>query len=497
MPIHNRVRIIRIACLIGATLVCLTAQMRRAEASAGCAALNGTTNVNGTRTLGTGTGFQAGDKITLTITGLLQQLILSDTTNATTLGTAPPSPFTYVVPATTGDTFRVSLVSLANHPVSATWSCVSAPTSSTNTDSAKLQSLQISATPIVAQIWGQAVTGAIDSAIDDGFIGNPAPFTPNGGGFTYYFDADPQTQRSALDRDSLKEFFASPDGRSSRVADDFSALGYAGMATKAPPPAIAPARDWLAWIDVRGADFNDNRAGSDLKGEQVNAIAGLTRRLTPDFLVGLLGGYEHFNFSSQAFNGMLRGDGWTTGAYLGWRFAPHLRFDAAAAWSDILANDIAGSAAGNFIGSRWLISGGVTGAYRWRALFLEPSTRVFALSERENSYTDSLGTLQASRHFDTGRASSGVKVSYPFTWSSAMNLAPYAGLYGDYYFSHDDAMTAGLTTVPLLHGWSARATGGVAATFAGGSQLSAGGEYGGIGGAERIWTWRARGSVPF
>jgi hypothetical protein len=42
-------------------------------------------------------------------------------------------------------------------------------------------------------------------------------------------------------------------------------------------------------------------------------------------------------------------------------------------------------------------------------------------------------------------------------------LSPYAGLYADYYFSKDDAQTAGLTTVPLLQGFSARATGGVAA----------------------------------
>jgi hypothetical protein len=54
-----------------------------------------------------------------------------------------------------------------------------------------------------------------------------------------------------------------------------------------------------------------------------------------------------------------------------------------------------------------------------------------------------------------------------------------------------------LTTVPLLQGWSARATGGVAMGFGGGTQLSAGGEYGGIGSNTHIWTWRVRGSVPF
>jgi hypothetical protein len=75
--------------------------------------------------------------------------------------------------------------------------------------------------------------------------------------------------------------------------------------------------------------------------------------------------------------------------------------------------------------------------------------------------------------------------------------SPYAGLYADYYFSKDDAQTAGLTTVPLLQGFSARATGGVAASFTGGATLGAGGEFGGIGSATHIWTWTARGRIPF
>jgi hypothetical protein len=82
-------------------------------------------------------------------------------------------------------------------------------------------------------------------------------------------------------------------------------------------------------------------------------------------------------------------------------------------------------------------------------------------------------------------------------WSSTVNLVPYAGLYSDYYFSRDDAIDTGLTTVPLLQGWSARATGGLSMTFVRGAQLSAGGEYGGIGGNTHIWTWRMSGSVPF
>jgi hypothetical protein len=76
-------------------------------------------------------------------------------------------------------------------------------------------------------------------------------------------------------------------------------------------------------------------------------------------------------------------------------------------------------------------------------------------------------------------------------------LSPYAGLYADYYFSRDDAQTTGLTTVPLLQGWSARITGGIGASLPNGAGLGLGGEFGGIGSANHIWTWTARGRLPF
>ncbi len=306
-----------------------------------------------------------------------------------------------------------------------------------------------------------------------------------------------QPSQQLAQQDSLNRFLAAPDANSKRVENGFSALGYAGEeAAKAPPLMVVPHR-WLAWIDVQGANFNRNTVGGDLQGTQVNALAGLSFKLMPTFLVGVLGGYEHFNYSSQSFNGVLHGDGWTAGAYLGWLLLPTLRFDLGGTWSDILTDDTSGMATGSFTGNRRLVTSGLTGTYKWAAIVLEPSARVFALWEHENGYTDSLGTLQADHNFSTGRASAGLKVSYPAALSSVAYLAPYVGFYGDYYFSMDDAATVGLTTVPLLQGWSGRATAGVDLTFAGGALIGVGSEYGGIGADYQIWTWRVRGSVPF
>ena len=48
------------------------------------------------------------------------------------------------------------------------------------TDSIKLREMQISVTPVVAHISGQAIVGAVDSAINAGFNDNPTALLPNG-----------------------------------------------------------------------------------------------------------------------------------------------------------------------------------------------------------------------------------------------------------------------------------------------------------------------------
>jgi len=116
--------------------------------------------------------------------------------------------------------------------------------------------------------------------------------------------------------------------------------------------------------------------------------------------------------------------------------------------------------------------------------------------ERENGYVDSLGTQQPERRFTTGRASGGAKAIYP-TVASSMRLAPYIGLYGDYYFSSDSATTTGAAPAGLARRWSARISTGVAMGFMGGAQLELGGERGGLGTDTAVWSWHLQGYFPF
>jgi hypothetical protein len=433
-------------------------------------------------------------------------------------------------------TFTATSLTQGSHTITANYAGSGSQAASTSSpliqvvnipaDSIKLRAMQVLAAPVAAQVSGQAISGAVDSAITEGFSDGGAFVTPSANGVRFNFAADPDGKpvnvASADPFSNRANGFAAPSGRgltgqpsrdgtssSGRVDDAFAALAYAAPA-KVPPRIVEP-RLWLGWAEVRGSvldHWNNNSVVlgaptnlAALYGNQVNVLGGLTRRLTPNFLVGVLGGYETFDYRSDSLQGRLKGDGWTVGSYLGWRISQSVRFDAAAAYSGIGYDGTAGTATGSFGGHRFLLSSGLTGTYETYGFRIEPSARVYALWEREDAYVDSLGTQQATRDFSTGRASAGVKVAYPLAWMTSAQIAPYAGLYGDYYFNTDSAggpaTAPAVPTIYVMDGWSARAIGGVAARFANGAQISLGAERGGIGGNFALWTYRARASIPF
>jgi Bacterial Ig-like domain (group 3)/Autotransporter beta-domain/IPT/TIG domain len=404
-------------------------------------------------------------------------------------------------------------------------------------DSVNLRKLQATVTPMAAQVWGQSTSGAIQSAVSEGFAGGGALISPSGNGVRINFSANPndQQQQAADGTSRARNRFGGTDPFSgaygsfdtnarglagprvqrtddgptySHTDDSFAALGYAGP-VKVPPLRATEPKEWLGWAEIAGATLSRWSAPAMLGaaattpsvyGDQVNFIAGLTRVLTPNFLVGVLGGWETFDYRSDAIQGRLTGTGWTTGAYTGWKLSSTVRFDAGLAYSGIGFDGTAGTASASFAGNRLLVQGGVTGNYQSYGFLIEPSARVFALWEHENAYTDTLGTAQAGRDFSTGRASTGIKVAYPFAWTSTAMLSPYAEIYGDYYFNTDNIVIPGagaLPVTPVFTGLSARADVGMSAQFASGGQFTVGGERSGLGGNFSLWTYRARASIPF
>jgi hypothetical protein len=411
---------------------------------------------------------------------------------ATTLGTG-------TLNASAQATFATASLSIGTHSITAVYGGDALNLASTSAalsqavnvpaDSMKLRALQLEVTKMEAQGSGQAISGAIDGAVSDGFSEGGAPITATDNGVHFNFMAEPPKQESKQTFDD-------------RAGDIFSALGYSGPPVVKAPPRAVP-KEWFLWADVRGTNWSTGVQTGDIRGGQTNGILGLTRKLSPDLLVGAFGGFEVFDYTSQLLNGELKGNGWTAGGYLGWRLMPGVRFEAGGSYSGISYDGVAGTAAASFPGQRWLGSAALVGTIKTAAGFeFENSARVYGLWEHDGAYTDTLGTMQAERNFSTGRASAGTKVAYAWMWSGTTTVIPYIGGYADYYFNNDDAaLPAGapfLLPTQFVHGLSARVTSGFAVRLGTGPVFSVGGELGGLGSGQfTTWTARGRASVPF
>lgn len=454
-----------------------------ALASPGCTALNGVVSDPVPGAL-VGTGFSSGDQITVSIISNFipnpsPLYIYDDTTFSNIVGPSYTNTISYTVPTTTTHTIFAGFGSYAGGSPTANVTCTPAGSSS-NTDSQKLRSLQIAGTNTAATISEQVIPNQVAAAIDAAFANGTAPVTPGPNGLRLNFAAEPQR-----------------DAATQQALDALAYAGDGGMVYKVPPPAPSFDRPWSAWADLRGTGFDQSSASTH--EEQINVTGGIGRKLGPDLLVGLFTGYEKFSFTMETIAGKLTGDGGTIGGYTAWRFADHWRVEGMLGWTDMHYNGTAGTAAGSFTGSRWLSSGGFTGTYRWGAFVFEPSARINAMWEHDNSYTDTLGTAQGVNNFSASRVSAGNQFGYPWQASSTLAVAPYVGLYTDYRFSTSTALPVAVPFVGIKNGWSERVTAG--ATFGTGGRagpsLSLGGELGGLGAGYDIWSVNARANWPF
>jgi hypothetical protein len=464
-----------------ATLVSATSEAAGPPLPGGCAAVSSIWTRPAPANIGYNeaiSGFVAGDVVAITVQrlGTASQVVLwaldgflttlLDDTATTDLV------FTHTVQGTNDRELRLHIDVTpggGGSQVAFSATCVSAAAKS-KADSDKLRSLQIAGSKVAAQTSGAAISSAIDGAIGDALMSNG---NGSGGG------ANP-----------IPSFLGGPGAYANRAISP-SRLGGSTPASA----GYDGGHRWSPWVNVKHSEFDGGSAGFD--GDQLNTTFGLSYRLTRDVVVGIVGGFEHFDYDVSALTGRIKGDGWTAGGYLGWQIQPAIRFAAAIAHSDIDYDARAGAASGSFDGRRLLLNASLTGSYPWWKFVIEPSATVFALWENQDGWTDSLGTQQGERSFTLGRASAGAKVSHVIELSRSVSLVPYAGLYFDYDFSSDAAVTVGPDAVGLDDGPSGRATAGLALGLGTSTRLSVEAEYGGIGADHDVWTLAGRGAVKF
>ena len=417
-----------------------------------------------------------GTSVTITGTNLGSATSVKFGTAAATITSNTATQIVAVSPAGTGTVDVVVVTSGGTSSASsATRFVYGAPA-----DSQKAQQVQKVITKMVATSSGQVISSSVDTAIADAFAdGGSNPVNIGANGVRINFAAE------------------SPGDR--RVDDAFRTLAMAVNPKR--QAQLRAEKDWNLWLDIRGTGWKvrdttpSASGGSDLTGSQLNITGGLSRKLNSDTLVGIIVGHELFKYDVVSLGGGLKGTGETLGSYFSRRF-DRVRFDVTLAYSLMSYDVSAGTANGSLKGSRWLFSTGVTGNQRIGEYLLEPSLKVFSLWERQNDWTDSLGTIQDARNFSAGRASGGTKISRGFD-SLAGKLSPFIGLYGDYYFESDNSVSAGQPVVGIQSGWSARVTSGVSYIAPNGPSFGVSAELGGLGANFLMWSGQIRASVPF
>jgi hypothetical protein len=427
------------------------------------------------------TNFAAGDVVTLTVTraiagsgtfrltGANGVNVFVDTVKGATVVVS------YAVKGTTDTSLTAVIVS--NGPQIS----ISAVCRAGVPASQALRAMQVQLTPQVAMTSGAAITGAVDTAIADAFSSSAlAPIS--GGPGVVRFNLQP----AADERE--------------RIPAAFDALSYVDRSGQR-APARRPERDWSIWAEGRGTRWVNDVGANEVRSTQINVTAGLSRKLGPDALVGLVMGYEDFRYDVASLDGNLKGHGWTVGAYGALRFTPQMRVDGMLAWSKVnydaiagqSSNAINGTASGIFSGDRLLASTGLTGIYPSSGFILEPSARVYVLWERQAAWTDSIGLEQAVREFTIGRASVGGKLSYPLPATAGLSFTPYVGAYSDYRLSNDNAAPVDIANLGVKDGLSGRIVTGFTFMSQQGATLAIGAELGGLGLTNQsLWSANAR-----
>jgi autotransporter-like protein len=210
---------------------------------------------------------------------------------------------------------------------------------------------------------------------------------------------------------------------------------YVYLSTSNLPSNLLVQPDWSAWASVEARSYSGG-----LEGVSADLVAGFDRMLTPDILVGMVGGYGRTIVSDAgtpevAASPML-------GIYIGKNVDNKLIIDgfitAAAPRYDI--------SGASFVASRMSAGLTFTGQIERPGLLIEPFLFARGYREVQPGYTTGLGAVIAANEALSVSASVGVKFSYTKGFGSG-NFIPYASAAADFQrqtstLSADDVLTA-------------------------------------------------------
>ncbi|MDH4983782.1 autotransporter outer membrane beta-barrel domain-containing protein [Hyphomicrobium sp. D-2] len=463
-----------IAALAAIFSASFTPGAHAAASNHGCSDVNaGAFNVTaltpgGSGVLATISGFQVGDVITFSVSGLTGssfQLINGSLNTVLLSNPLTPSPATlnYTVTGANNDTTinTYMLVQAMPYEITIAATCVGSPSppgpSGSNPASALVTgflSSRVSGMLISAPSSTSIMNRGLQSAPFGSSATNVASvpgFAPPmalgagagssaaiGRGASRFDDADESTlgSRNVQFRNSLSQMRR--DASAAQMEKHRMALGAGDGG--ALPLAYETASPWDIWVEGRYSAFDDDTANFNRSGHVGLLYVGGDYRVTENMIVGVLAQFDWAKDEIGALQSKIDGNGWMIGPYMSARVHQNIYLDVRAAWGRS-SNDLAlAGTTGAFDTSRWLVQGTLAGNWAYDAWRITPSADLAYASENADGFTDSTGTFIAGQKVSLGRLQFGPEIGYRIRHTADAFIEPFAAIKGVWDF--DDTRAA-------------------------------------------------------
>lgn len=454
---------------ISATIMSTTGE---ALASTGCDGVNtgvfNRTNYTppGSGVLNTQTGFEVGDTINFTVSGLTGssfQLINGALNTALLdqpLSNAPAS-LSYRVTGGNSDTTlnTYMLVQAIPYEISITATCTPAPVPvppqpQPSEDLSRERSGEVAKAFVMSRIntlmlnqpsgislrdrsaanrvgiaSSSLFTLNFDRTTDSPYgIGSPATINRN----PSILHAEQLNAFGANSRDSLRG--GQPIHLHKVLSDTIRNLG---LASNHDEKQVTPAR-FDAWIEGYYTGFDYDRIGSDSNGHSFVGYIGTDYRISDSLLIGTLAQLDSTRETSDMLISKVDGNGWMAGPYLSARLHKNIFLDLRAAGGSSSSNDLeTANVTADFDTTRWLVFGRISGDWHMGHWRLTPTTSVAYIEENLKSYTESTGARVSGQSISLGQAAFGPEIGYN-TQIANMEVQPYGSIKGIWNFDRPD-----------------------------------------------------------
>lgn len=195
----------------------------------------------------------------------------------------------------------------------------------------------------------------------------------------------------------------------------------------------APAR-FDAWIEGYYTGFNYDRIGSDSNGHSFVGFIGTDYRISDSLLIGALAQLDSTEETSDMLSSKVDGNGWMAGPYLSARLHKNIFLDLRAAGGSSSSNDLEmTNATADFDTTRWLVFGRISGDWHKGSLRFTPTTYVAYIEENIKGFTESTGAKVSGQNISLGQAAFGPEIGYS-TQVANLEVQPYGSIKGIWNF---------------------------------------------------------------